>query len=382
MKLTVRTLSILFLKFLGGIIMKQFLKAKSSHVINEFQFPLTENQKELWLAHQIDEKTGLYHEPVSIEIKGALDVQKLKKALQYIVNKHAALQMYILDTTKGPKQVIQEDVQVEMTCYDWCAYREEEKVLMLENELQAARHKAFDFASNSLFCFQLFKLKQNEHLLHMVFHHIMFDGWSLGLFLQDLEEAYASNVIDEEKPLSTIDVYQNLLHKQQNYIGTDSYVISETYWHEKLERSLPWSEFPSSIPKPLKGSYKEGAYQTTLDFNLNCAVHDFSRKHNISKYRILLSMYIVLLYQMTNQTDLIVGMPINMRERNTEEQDVFGYFVNTIPMRVKFSPENTFLELVQKINVLVQEVLAHKEYPVQHVMNQLSTIKEQINTNL
>ncbi|MGG0262892.1 condensation domain-containing protein, partial [Bacillus mycoides] len=101
-----------------------------------------------------------------------------------------------------------------------------------------------------------------------------------------------------------------------------------------------------------------------------------------SKYRVLLSMYIVLLHQMTNQTDLIVGMPINMRERNTQEQDVFGYFVNTIPMRVKFSPEKTFLELVQKVNILVQEGLAHKEYPVQHVMNQLHTTQEQINPNL
>ncbi|AZJ24791.1 non-ribosomal peptide synthetase (plasmid) [Bacillus wiedmannii bv. thuringiensis] len=363
--------------------MKQFLKTRSSHVINEAQSPLTENQKTLWLAHQIDEKSGLYHEPISIQIKGALDVQQLEKALQYIVNKHAALQMHVLDTPKGPKQIIQEDVQVEMTCYDWCTYQEEEKALMLEHAVQKARHKAFDFASNALFRFQLFKLKQKEHLLHMVFHHIMFDGWSLGLFLQDLEKAYASsNVIDEEKSLSTIDVYQNFLHKQQNYIGTDSYITSETYWREKLEGSLPWSEFPSSILKPLKGSYKEGAYQTILDFNLNCAIHDFSKKHSISKYRVLLSIYIVLLHHMTNQTDLIVGMPINMRERNTQEQDVFGYFVNTIPIRVKFSPEKTFLELVQKINILVQEGLAHKEYPVQHVMNQLSTTKEQINPNL
>ncbi|MFJ8119904.1 non-ribosomal peptide synthetase [Bacillus mycoides] len=362
--------------------MKQFLKTKNSHVINDDQFPLTENQKALWLAHQIDEKTGLYHEPVSIQIKGALDVQQLQKALQYIVNKHAALQMHVLDTPKGPKQIIQEDVQVEMTCYDWCAYREEEKVLILDHALQEDRHKAFDFASNALFRFQLFKLKQNEYLLHMVFHHIMFDGWSLGLFLQDLEKAYASNVIDEEKPLSTSDLYQNLLHKQQNYIGTDSYVTAETYWHEKLERPLPWSELPLSIPKPLKGSYKEGAYQTILDSNLNCAVHDFSKKHYISKYRVLLSMYIILLHKMTNQTDLIVGMPINMRDRNTEEQDVFGYFVNTIPLRVKFSLENTFLELVQKIDILVQEALAHKEYPVQHVINQLSATKEQITPNL
>ncbi|MEX0415557.1 amino acid adenylation domain-containing protein [Bacillus sp. C30] len=362
--------------------MKQFVKAIKSQVVNNVPSPLTENQKVLWIAHEMDNKTGLYHEPVSIQIKGVLDIHRLQKALQYIVNQHVALQMNIIATPKGPKQIIKEDIQVKMICYDWCAYRDEEKSLMLDHELREVLHAPFDFASNTLFRFQLFKLKQKEHLLHMVFHHIMFDGWSLGLFLQNLEEAYASNVIDEEKPLSTIDVYQNLLHKQQNYIGTDSYFKSETYWSEKLEGPLSWSEFPSSMPKPLKGSYKEGAYQTILDFNLNGAVHDFFKKYSISKYRALLSIYIVLLHQMTNQTDLIVGMPINMRERNTQEQDVFGYFVNTVPIRVKFSPENTFLELVQKINVLVQEALVHKEYPIQHVMNQLSRMEEQISSNL
>lgn len=362
--------------------MKQFLKPKRSHLINDSQSPLTENQKILWIAHEMNNKTGLYHEPISIQIKGLLDVPRLQKALQYIVNKHVALQMNIITTPKGPKQIMQEDVQVTLPCSDWCTYSEEEQSLMLDHVLQKLLHSPFDFASNTLFRFQLFKLKQKEYLLHIVFHHIMFDGWSLGLFLKDLEEAYAFNVIDEETPISTIGLYQNLLHKQRNYIGTDSYVTSETYWREKLEGSLPWSEFPSSVPKPLKGSYKEGAYQTILDFNLNCAVHDFSKKHSISKYRVLLSIYIFLLHQMTNQTDLIVGMPINMRERNTQEQDVFGYFINTIPMRVKFSPEKTFLELVQKVNILVQEGLAHKEYPVQHVMNQLHTTQEQINPNL
>ncbi|MGE6964104.1 amino acid adenylation domain-containing protein [Bacillus thuringiensis] len=362
--------------------MKQFVRAIKSQVVNNVPSPLTENQKILWIAHEMDNKTGLYHEPISIQIKGLLDVSRLQKALQYIVNKHVALQMKIITTPKGPKQIMQEDVQVTMPCYDWCTYSEEEKSLMLDHALQEVLHAPFDFASNALCRFQLFKLKQKEHLLHIVFHHIMFDGWSLGLFLKDLEEAYASNVIDEETPISTIGLYQNLLHKHQNYIGTDSYVTSETYWREKLEGSLPWSEFPSSIPKPLKGSYKEGAYQTRLDFNFNCAVHDFSKKHSISKYRVLLSMYIVLLHQMTNQTDLIVGMPINMRERNTQEQGVFGYFVNTIPLRVQFSPDQTFLELIQKIDVLVQEALAHKEYPIQHVMNQLHTTQEQINPNL
>ncbi|MEJ9149277.1 condensation domain-containing protein, partial [Bacillus thuringiensis] len=112
--------------------MKQFLKPKRSHLINDSQSPLTENQKILWIAHEMDNKTGLYHEPISIQIKGLLDVPRLQKALQYIVNKHVALQMNIITTPKGPKQIMQEDVQVTLPCSDWCTYSEEEQSLMLD----------------------------------------------------------------------------------------------------------------------------------------------------------------------------------------------------------------------------------------------------------
>ncbi|HDW3057338.1 TPA: amino acid adenylation domain-containing protein [Bacillus cereus] len=342
------------------------------------QYPLTENQKVLWIAHEIEQKAGLYHEPVSIQIKGDLDVQRLQKALQYIVNKHAALQMCVIDTPEGPKQMMREGVQVEIACYDWCAYQEEEKSLMLDQVLQEVLHAPFDFTSDALFRFQLFQLEQNNYLLHIVFHHIMFDGWSMGLFLQDLEQAYASPVIEVESRISTLDSYHDLLQKQQNYMGTDSYVISEKYWRATLERALPWSAFPSSVSKPRIDSYKEGAYQAFIDTELTDAIHHFAKTHRISTYRVLLSIYIVLLHHMTNQTDLVVGMPINMRERNTQEQGAFGYFVNTVPLRISFSPDDTFIDLVQKVSVLVQEALEHKEYPIHHMTNALHTAEEHL----
>ncbi|HDR8115881.1 TPA: amino acid adenylation domain-containing protein [Bacillus cereus] len=349
-----------------------------SYVAVQPQYPLTENQKVLWLAHEMEQKTGLYHEPVSIQIKGDLDVQRLQKALQYIVNKHAALQMCIINTPKGPKQMMREDVQVEIACYDWRSYQQEEKSLMLDQVLQEVLHAPFDFTSDALFRFQLFQLEQNNYLLHIVFHHIMFDGWSMGLFLQDLEKAYTSHVIEDESRISTLHSYNDLLQKQQNYMGTESYVTSELYWRAKLEGTLPWSAFPSSVFKPRIDSYKEGAYQTFIDTELTDAIHHFAKTHRISTYRVLLSIYLVLLHHMTNQTDLVVGMPINMRERHTQEQDVFGYFVNTVPLRISFSPDDTFIELVQKVSVLVQEALAHKEYPIHHMTNALHTAEEHI----
>ncbi|MGQ7306755.1 amino acid adenylation domain-containing protein [Bacillus cereus] len=344
------------------------------------QYPLTENQKVLWIAHEMKHKTGLYHEPVSIQIKGNLDVQRLQKALQHIVNKHAALQMCVINTPEGPKQIIQEDVQITMACYDWCAYQAEEKSLMLDHALQEVLHEPFDFTSGALLRFQLFQLEQNNYLLHIVFHHIMFDGWSMGLFLQDLEQAYNSYVIEDEGRISVLDSYHDLIQKQQNYRETESYMTSEKYWRAKLEETLPWSAFPFHVSKPRIDSYKEGAYQTFIDTKLTDAIHHFAKTHRISTYRVLLSIYIVLLHQMTNQTNLVVGMPINVRERHTQEQGVFGYFVNTVPLRITFSPDDTFIELVQKVSVLVQEALEHKEYPIHHMTNALHTAEEHIHS--
>ncbi|PFT85908.1 hypothetical protein COK81_23130, partial [Bacillus thuringiensis] len=150
---------------------------RDSCVAIQPQYPLTENQKVLWIAHEMEQKPGLYHEPVSIQIKGDLDIHRLQKALQYIVNKHAALQIRVINTPEGPKQIMQEDIQVTVAYYDWCAYQEEEKSLMLDQVLQEVRHASFDFTSDALFRFQLFQLEQNNYLLHIVFHHIMFDGW-------------------------------------------------------------------------------------------------------------------------------------------------------------------------------------------------------------
>ncbi|MEI4680172.1 condensation domain-containing protein, partial [Bacillus cereus] len=264
-----------------------------SYVAVQPQYPLTENQKVLWIAHEMEQKAGLYHEPVSIQIKGDLDVQRLQKALQYIVHKHAALQMCVIDTPEGPKQMMREDVQVEIACFDWCAFREEEKSLMLDHALQEVRHAPFDFTSDALFRFQLFQLEQNHYLLHIVFHHIMFDGWSMGLFLQDLEKAYTSHVIEDKSRISTLDSYHDLLQKQQNYMGTESYVTSELYWRAKLEGTLPWSAFPSAVSKPRIDSYREGAYQAFIDTELTDAIHHFAKTHGISTYRVLFSIYIV-----------------------------------------------------------------------------------------
>ena len=220
---------------------------------------------------------------------------------------------------------------------------------MLDKSLKLNLHTRFDLTSDALFRFQLYQLEPNEYLLHMMFHHIIYDGWSLGLFLQDLEQAYSLDLTFEiEKNNHRLHMYEKLLHKHQNYIGTEDYVTSEKYWSTKLEGTLPWSEFPTSCAKSPVPTYQGGALQHAIKPSLSNLIKQFSKEKQVSSYRVWLSIYVVLLHQMTNQTDLVVGMPINTRSSDEEAREVFGYFVNTVPLRIAFSPTKTFTELVQK----------------------------------
>lgn len=180
--------------------MNRFVKVENTQLITEARYDVTENQKVLWLACQMDIAAGIYNEPVSIQLKGDLDLKRLQKALQYIVMKHVALQMNIVSTNDGLKQIRKEQFHVDMDFYDWSSYPSAIRDQMLDKSLKSNLHTRFDLTSDTLFRFQLYQLGPNEYLLYMLFHHIIFDGWSLGLFLQDLEQAYSlDKTVETEK---------------------------------------------------------------------------------------------------------------------------------------------------------------------------------------
>ncbi|MDZ3952380.1 amino acid adenylation domain-containing protein [Bacillus thuringiensis] len=354
--------------------MNQIEKMEMTPLITDTQHDLTENQKTLWLARQLDLEAGLYNEPISIEIKGDLDPKRLQKALQSIVDKHIALQMNIVSTDDGLKQVRRVPAYAEMAFYDWSSYPSQRKNQMLQESLELNLCTNFELNTDALYRFHLYKLEDEEYLLHLTFHHIIFDGWSLGLLMRDLEKYYVSNrTVETEGIIRSNCLYENILKRHQNYIGSEQYIRSRKYWCEKLGGTLPWSAFPTSRTKILTAMYKGDTLQQKITPNLLHLVNQFSKSNQVSSYRVLLSVYSVLLHQMTNQTELIIGVPINTRNRDDQEREVFGYFVNTVPLRINCSPNQTFLELVQQVNESVQEVISHRDHPLDHVKPSLDT---------
>ncbi|MGC7931702.1 condensation domain-containing protein, partial [Lysinibacillus sp. VIII_CA] len=294
--------------------MKQFLKLENPQWMDEALYDVTENQKVMWLANQMDIEAGIYNEPVSIQLKGNLNLIRLQKALEYIVVKHVALQMNIVPTNDGLKQIRKEKVHVDLDFYDWSSYPSSIRKQKLDDSLRSNLHTRFDLTSDKLFRFQLYQLGPNEYLLYMLFHHIIFDGWSLGLLLRDLELAYSlDTTVETEKNTHEIWMFENLLHKHLNYIGTVKYLESGEYWRTKLEGTLSRSAFPTSKAKSLIKTYQGGALRYPIRPALSNLIEQFSKVNQVSSYRVWLSIYIVLLNQMTNQTDLLIGMPINTR---------------------------------------------------------------------
>ncbi|WP_196243939.1 condensation domain-containing protein, partial [Lysinibacillus sphaericus] len=142
--------------------MKQFLKLENPQWMDEALYDVTENQKVMWLANQMDIEAGIYNEPVSIQLKGNLNLIRLQKALEYIVVKHVALQMNIVPTNDGLKQIRKEKVHVDLDFYDWSSYPSSIRKQKLDDSLISNLQTRFDLTSDKLFRFQLYQLGPNE----------------------------------------------------------------------------------------------------------------------------------------------------------------------------------------------------------------------------
>jgi fengycin family lipopeptide synthetase D len=335
------------------------------------ELDVTVGQQSLWLAHQMGLREGMYNEPIVIKLKGNLKIERLKESLIKIIQSHPALRAIFRKKDSKIKQLIQRNVVFDIPTHDLTAFQGEKKELVLKEYLEAALYKKFDLEKGPLFRFQIVKLKQHEYILHMVIHHIIFDGWSLGILIRQLSETYSEGtaeqtIIDQEV------LYKSLSESENNYIDSLSYKDGASYWKQHLQDELPYTEFPSDFNRSKHKKYSGECISKTIDSNIYLQVKSFSEKNKVSMYRVMLSAYFSLLHQMTNAQEMIVGMPINTRPRS-KEGDVFGYFVNTLPIRISMLESYTFQELLHQVNERVNEAIKYQNYPFSHLVESLNS---------
>ncbi len=330
--------------------------------------PLSFAQQRLWLLDQLEPGGAHYNLPVAARVTGPLDMGALERSLGEIVRRHEALRTTFVATDGEPHQRIAVGASLVLPVIDLSAFpvarREEEARRLAEREVG----RPFDLARGPLLRATLLRLDTDDHVLLLVMHHIVSDGWSLGVLTQELSALYASYSMGNPPQLPELPVqYGDVARWQRACLSGEVLEEQLACWKERLRGAPAALELPADRPRPAVESHRGATLSFLLPRPLSAALSALARREGATLFMTLLAAFQVLLHRYSGQDDLVVGSPIAGRSR-VETERLIGLFVNTLVLRVDLGGSPTFRELLARVREVTLGAYAHQDVPFEKLV--------------
>jgi aspartate racemase len=336
--------------------------------------PLSYNQQGLWVLSQLMPGTSLYHSPTAVRLTGALDVGALKQALDFIVARHDALRTTFTTVDGTPSQFVAKDLLLEMPFVDLITLAEADREAEAQRILQHEVRRPFDLSQGPLIRSILVRLHEREHLLLVTMHHIVTDGWSIGLFHEELSALYGAFSKGQPSPLRDLPIqYTDYSQWQRQWFSGELYESQLAFWKKQFETLPAVLELPSDHPRPNQQAYKafRGAHHTIcLSPQLTQSLKQLCQKKGVTLFMALIAIYKTLLHRYTGEEDIVVGTPIAGRTM-PETENVIGLFINTLALRSSLSGDPTFSEVLNRVKECALGAYAHQDLPFERLVKEL-----------
>ncbi|MBD2682800.1 MULTISPECIES: non-ribosomal peptide synthetase/type I polyketide synthase [Nostoc] len=329
--------------------------------------PLTEAQKQLWILAQIGEDSSLaYNVTLSVQLKGVLHLEAMRQAVQKLVDRHEALRTTI--SSKGDSQQILPSLKTDVSLIDFSNFDNND--LQIPEWFKNESFTAFDLSNGPLFRVHILKLQEQLHLLVMTAHHIIVDGWSMDVILQDLATLYTTTYRGEDCQLHSPIQFQEYVKWQEQQVHSQEMAVHESYWLEKFTSSIPVLDLLTDRPRPPVKTYLGNRQTIQLDANLYRQIKQFSTNKGCTLFMTLLAAYTVLLHRLTGHDDIVVGIPVAGRSLSGSERLV-GYCTHLLPLRNGINKDATFIEHLVNSRSVLLSAYEHQDYPFALLMNKL-----------
>ncbi|MET0649873.1 MAG: amino acid adenylation domain-containing protein [Pyrinomonadaceae bacterium] len=334
-------------------------------------FPLSFAQQRLWFIDRLALDSPFYNIPEALRLSGRLDVNALERGFDEVVRRHEALRTSFTTDGGRPVQLVNDPAPVSLEVTDLSglpeASREPEAVRLAVEEA----HRTFDLARAPLTRARLLRLGAEEHILLITTHHIVSDGWSVGVFLRDLSALYAAYLRGEPSPLAELPVqYADFAVWQREWLQGEVLEEQLRYWRRQLGGELPVLNLPTDRPRPPVLSYEGADRHFELPEELTERLKTFSRREGVTLFMTLLAAFNALLGRYTGQEEIVIGAPIAGRTRR-EVEDLIGFFVNTLALRTDLSGRPSFRELLGRVRGATLGAYAHQELPFERLVEEL-----------
>jgi hypothetical protein len=327
--------------------------------------PLSFAQQRLWFLNQLEPDNSSYNIPAAVRMKGSLNVDALRQALNEIVQRHEALRTTFPSIDGRAVQSIASKLELPFPIITVLG---EEQIMSLAT---TEAKRPFDLSNGPLLRASLLRLDATEHVLLLTMHHIVSDGWSIGVLIKELVVLYQSFSAGLRSPLPPLSIqYADFAVWQREWMNGEVRRKQLAYWKERLSGDLPRLELPCDHPRPPIQTFS-GATQTLMvSKDLLEALKRLSREEDATLFMTLLAAFVLLLHRYSGQDDIIVGTPTANRTAS-EIEGLIGFFVNTLALRVRVSEEESFRELLRRVRETTIGANAHQEFPFEQLVEEL-----------
>jgi thioester reductase-like protein len=331
--------------------------------------PLSHVQQRIWFLERLIPGSPVYHMYGAVRLNGALDLGAMQRCLAELTRRHESLRTVFAQTAEGPVQQIMPPGPVDLPLQDLRhlpEYRRETEAVKLA---WASADQPFDLERGPLFRAKLFRLSDEEHVLMVTVHHLVADGWSIGVMVRELSLLYEAMTTGKPSPLAPLPIrFSDYVLWQREQ--TAKFDAQLAWWIERLRGAQPMRQLPTDHPRPNE-PLVQGSRQTfVIPKDVVERLRALALGEGATLFMALLAGYKTLLSRYGGQTDVVVGVPVANRER-PELEGLIGCFANTIGLRTDLSGELTFRQLLARVRQTTTEAFERQDVPLDRLVEEL-----------
>ncbi|MGB8953801.1 MAG: amino acid adenylation domain-containing protein [Tumebacillaceae bacterium] len=336
---------------------------------------LSFSQERLWVLDQLRPGDPLYNITFAYRLEGKLQRDALEQSLAMIVARHEVLGANFQETDNGPVQVKGSD-QLDWTLTDLQGVREDVKLDKAIELVEADFKRPFDLQRDRLFRAHLIGLHATDHVLTLTMHHIVADGWSIGILLDELRTIYVAICQGEVPASPSLPIqFADYAVWQRAMMQGDAYERKVAFWKERLGGKIPTLKLPTDRPRPMLQTTRGSVEKLIFSQELSAKIRQFAEKERVTPFVLLLTALYVLLFRYTDETDLVIGSTVADRER-AEVSRLIGFFVNTIALRVQIGEQMSFNQLLGLVRQEFYDALSNSDVPFEKVVEAIQVERD------
>ncbi|RZI83555.1 MAG: amino acid adenylation domain-containing protein, partial [Rubrivivax sp.] len=339
--------------------------------------PLSLMQQRVWFLENLTPGTVVHNIPTGHRLLGELDVEAFNRAFQMLVQRQGVFRTVIERTPTGDRQRILDKLPFSLLpLEDLSSLPEAEAKASMQRTIAHMVEVPYDLEQGPLFTAKLFRISPQEHGLLFMAHHLIWDAWSFDLLYVDLPELYAACLAKREPQLAPLTVsYGDFADWHNHWMSGPELAQQTRHWCSKLTPLPPAIDLPLDHPRPAVMSGRGSSHQFNLPKDIADALRAQGQRHGRTLYVALLASYALVLSRVSQQNDFVVGTPVRGREQPTLEP-LMGFFVNMLPLRMRFDPSVRFSDWLASIHDQVVESFSFPDVPFEHLVRELNVPRD------